>query len=328
MNDPDSFPVDVEAMRLWAIEEKALRKYSWSQFANVTGIANSTLSLFCGEKYAGNKENIARALFRYRQMIETQSAGAAGVPTEPGYFETPTSLRLRALLVIAQMGRITLGATGPGTGKTMTVRHYQSSVSNCWVATMKPTTKSVNAMIGEVMRAIGGHAKSGWTRQLSHQVQDMTAGKRGLIVIDEANNLELEAIEELRSWHDATGVGLCLLGNEELMMRIEGGPRRDAYARLNSRIAQRHIQTLPMEGDVDAFCDAWGIEDAASRRMLGQIAMTPGAGGLREMKQLVEAGSMLAEYAGRGLTHQDLKDAQATRATRHIRTGATAQVAA
>jgi len=321
MNDPENFPIDVEEMRAWAEEEKGRRAYSWTQFSQVVGLASSTLSLFCGNRYAGNNERVARALFRYKQMIESQAASSAGVPVEPGYFETPTSLRIRALLVIGQMGRITLGATGPGTGKTMTTRHYQASVSNCWVATMKPTTKTVNAMVHEVMRAIGGNAKSGWTRQLSHQVADMVQGKRGLIVIDEANNLELEAIEEIRSWHDATGVGVCFLGNEELLMRIEGGPRRDAYARLNSRIAQRHIQTLPMAGDIDAFCDAWGIGDPASRRMLGQIAMTPGAGGLREMKQLVEAGSMLAEEDGRALTLDDLKDAQATRATRYIRTG-------
>lgn len=320
MNDPENFPVDVEAEREWAYAEKQRRGYSWPQFANVTGIPTGTLSTWVTGKYNGNLETIARKVFRYRQMIEAQRDQTGGLPVEPGYFETPTSLRIRALLVIAQMGRITLGATGPGTGKTMTTRHYQASVSNCWVATMKPTTKTLNAMIGEVMRAIGGSAKTGWTRQLSHQVADMMKGKRGLLVIDEANNLELDAIEEIRAWHDETGVGVCFLGNEELLMRIEGGPKRDAYARLNSRIAQRHIQTLPMEQDVEAFCDAWGIEDSGCRRMLGQIALTPGAGGLREMRQLVEAGSMLAEQDERALTLHDLRDAQATRATRYIKT--------
>ena len=319
MNDPENFPVDIEEMREWANAEKLRRGYSWSQFSNVTGIPSGTLSPFCSNGYNGNNETIARRIFRYRQMLEAQSSQSSGLPVEPGYFETPTSLRLRALLVIAQMGRITLGATSAGTGKTMTIRHYQASASNVWVATMKPTTKTLNAMIGEVMRAIGGSAKTGWTRQLSHQVADMVSGKRGLLVIDEANNLELEAIEEIRSWHDATGVGVCFLGNEELLMRIEGGPKRDAYARLNSRIAQRHIQSLPLEGDVEAFCDAWGIQDSGSRRFLGQIALTPGAGGLREMRQLVEAASMLAEQDERALTLADLRDAQATRATRYIK---------
>lgn len=319
MNNPDDFPVDIEEMREWAMAERQARNLSWTQFSAVTGLAVSTLSLFCTNKYAGNQERIARQLFRHRQLQQSQSERSIGVPIEPGYFETPTSLRIRALLVVAQMGRITLGATGPGTGKTMTTRHYQSSVSNCWVATMKPTTRTVNAMIGEVMRAVGGTSKMGWTRQLSNQVADMVSGKRGVIVIDEANNLELDAIEEIRSWHDATGVGVCLLGNEELLMRIEGGPRRDAYARLNSRIAQRHIQTLPLEGDIEAFCEAWGIGDPACRRMLGQTAMTPGAGGLREMKQIVESASMLAEEEGQTLGLSHLRDAQSTRATRHLR---------
>lgn len=320
MNDPEIFPVDVAEMRDWALADKAATGHSWSSFSEVTGIPASTLSLFCSNRYAGNQEKVARRLFRYRQMKESQAERSSGLPSDPGYFDTPTSLRLRALLVIAQMGRITLGATGPGTGKTITTRHYQASVSNCWVATMKPTTRTVSSMIAEVMRALGATPKSGWTRMLSRQVEDMVAGRRGVLVIDEANHLELEAIEEIRAWHDATGVGVCFLGNEELVMRIEGGPRRDAYARLNSRIAQRHLQTLPMADDVEAFCDAWNIRDPACRRMLAQIALTPGAGGLREMRQLVEAGSMLAEDEGRALTLADLRDAQATRATRYIKT--------
>jgi len=323
MNDPENFPVDVEEMREWANALKAERGFSWTDYAAEVGIGRSTLNLFCLGQYSGDNEHVARKVFRYKQLIESQVETAAGVPVDPGFFETPTSRRIEGLLRIAQMGRITLGATGPGTGKTMTVRYYQASVSNVWVATMSPTTKSVAAMISEVLRATGGQTKNnGWTRQLSAQVKDNVVGKRGVIVIDEAGNLDLEAIEEVRSWHDATGVGVCFLGNEELLMRIEGGPKRDAYARLNSRIAQRHIQTLPLDGDIEAFCDAWRITDTASRKMLGQIAMTPGAGGLREMRQLVEGGSMLAELDGRDrVTLADLREAQATRATRYIRTG-------
>ena len=321
MNNADNFPVDIDEQRAWACEEKGARGYSWPEFARRIGIANSTLSLFCTGSYAGNQENVARAIYRYRQLVESQQERSIGIPSEPGFFETPTAKRLNALLVVAHMGRVTVGATGPGTGKTMTIGEYRASVSNCWVATMRPTTKTVNAMIGRVLKAIGGSTKMGWTRQLSEQVVDMVSGRRGLIVIDEANNLELEAIEEIRAWHDETGVGICLMGNEELIQRIEGGPRRDAYARLNSRIAQRHVQTLPQVGDIAAFCDAWNIADAASRKFLERIAMTPGAGGLREMRQIVESACMLAEDEQQALSLGHLKDAQSTRATRFIRTG-------
>jgi DNA transposition AAA+ family ATPase len=319
VNNADNAQVDIEQERTWLNDHKLERGLSWSQIAAASGIPAGTLSPFATNRYAGDNQRIAREVFRYRQMLQSQSERSEGVQVDPGYFETPTASRLRALLVIAHMGRMTVGATGPGTGKTMAMEEYKASASNVWIATMEPTSKSLNAMIGTVLRAVGGTPKGGWTRQLSDQVKTNIAGRRGLLVIDEANHLEFEAIEQIRAWHDATKVGVCLLGNEELMMRIRGGPRRDAFARLNSRIAQSHIQNLPLADDVAAFCDAWKIEDAGMRSLLTRIALTPGAGGLRECRQIVEGASMLAVDDGRPLSLADLRFAQETRATRNIR---------
>lgn len=319
MNNPDNHPVDVEEQREWLSAEKARGGVSWSALADVIGIPLGTLSTFGTGSYQGNKERIARAVFKYRQLLASQAERAVGMVAAPDYFETETSRRLRGLLIIAHMGRITVGATGPGTGKTVTMREYAASVSNCWVATMRQSTRTVNAMTIEVLRAIGVKAKGGWGPQLSQLVTEHVAFKRGLLVIDEANHLSLEAMEEIRAWHDATGLGICLLGNEELLMRIEGGPRRDAFARLNSRIASRHIQNVPVEADIIAFCDAYELTDAAMRKLLTQIALTPGAGGLRECRQIVEQASLLASDDNRPLSFGDLRDAQSTRATRSIR---------
>lgn len=320
MNNAETFPVDIEVERDWLVGHKSETGLSWPALGEKTDVPAGTLSTFGTGKYQGNNERVARKVFRYRQMLTAQAERSVGLLTEPGYFKTPTSRRLTSLLVYAQMGRITVGATGPGTGKTMTMREFASSSSNVWVATMWKTDKSLAAMIAKVLRAMDVDPKNGWTRQLSHQVVDKMRGKRGVLVVDEANHLELDALEEIRAWHDETGVGVCLLGNEELLMRIEGGAKRDAYGRLNSRIAQRHIQNLPEAGDVDAFCDAWGLPDVGMREMLTRIALTPGAGGLRECRQIVEQASMLAADDDRPLELSDLKDAQSTRATRHIRT--------
>ncbi len=319
MNHPDNSAIDYEEMRQWLLHYKEQSKLSWTQLAAKTSIPTGTLSPFATGNYNGNRDRISREVFKFKQMLETTAERAEGVPVEPGYFETPTSARLRALLVIAQMGRITVGATGPGTGKTMTMRQYQESVSNCWVATMSPTTSTLSAMMCEVLAAVGGVVRGGWNRQLSAQIKERIGGRRGLLVIDEANNLDLPALEEIRAWHDQTGVGICFLGNEELIMRIQGGPRRDAFARLNSRIAQSHIQNLPVPGDVEAFCDAWELTDPAMRSFLERVAMTPGAGGLRECRQIVESAGWLAMNDNRAISFSDLRDAQSTRATRVIR---------
>jgi DNA transposition AAA+ family ATPase len=318
VNNAENFPVDVDAERQWLNAHKAETGSSWTELQTQISIPAGTLSTWATGSYRGDQERVARAVFRYRQLLESQAERSHGILIEPGYFETPTSRRLTGLLIWAHRGRITVGATGPGTGKDMAANEYAGSVSNVTVVTMRPTDEKMPAMIARVLRALDVPPK-GRTRDMSHQVLEKVRGHRRLLVINEANHLETKALEEIRAWHDETGVGVCLLGNEELLMRIEGGAKRDAYARLNSRIAQRLIQNLPEEGDVTAFCDAWGLTNPAMRQMLMTIARTPGAGGLRECRQIVEQASMLAADENRALSFDDMRDAQSTRATRFIR---------
>lgn len=313
-----NLPIDVEDVRLWANGYREQHELSWSKFATESGIPSGTLQPFCKGNYQGDNERVARDLFRFRQTVESRTQRLSTVPSDPGYFETETSLRLRTLLQIAHMGNITVAATGPGTGKTMTIRDYAERAQPVWIATMKPSTRRLNAMILEVHKALGMEVKHSWMAGASAMVAQRFKGRSGLLVVDEAQHLETDALEELRSWHDETGVGICLAGNEELLSRIETGRNRDAFARLNRRIAQRHVQRMPLREDVIAFCDAWGLPDPAMRKYLEKIALTPGAGGLGECKQIVNAASMLAASEQRGLNLADLRDAQMTRATRWI----------
>lgn len=321
MNNPDDIAVDTEEMRFWAnsYRDSFVPQLSWSIFAQRSGIAASTIQAFCSNKYLGKNDSVAKRVFRFKQLVETQADRSIGIPNDPGFIETPTSDRVMTLLTIAQMGRMTIGAMGPGTGKTRSAKRYQECNANVWRATMKPSCKTLNTMLAELSSAVGQPLKTQYSRGISRQIMDAVRLTGGLIIIDEAQHLDTEALEEIRSLHDETSIGICLLGNEELLMRIEAGHRRDAFARLNSRIAQRHIQNFPTEGDVMAFCDAWQIGDPGMRALLTKTALTPGAGGLRECQMLIEAGSLLAMDEDRPLSLGDLRDAQSTRATRNVR---------
>jgi DNA transposition AAA+ family ATPase len=314
-------PVDVDEMRLWIVGYRELSEppIPWSLLAKETEIPAGTLQPFCAGTYQGKNENVARKVFQFRQSIEQQTMRQSKLPTNPGYFDTKTSIRMMELLEIAHMGRITVCGTGPGTGKTMTVNEYADRAQPVWVATMKPSTTLLLPMIMEVHKALAIEPRRMHTADASRLVIQRIKGRRGLLVIDEANWMSLESIEELRNWHDETGVGICLLGNEELPQSIKSGRKRDQLARLLSRIANMHEQRHPERDDVRSFCDAWGIEQPDIRNYLEKIACTPDSGGLRECKQLIEAGSMLAAADGRGLSISDLRDVQMTRATRWIK---------
>ena len=313
---------DIDEIRLWALgyrnnQEPAL---PWAQFAAECGIPAGTLQPFVTGKYQGDNAKYARMLFQFRQAVEVKTKRQASLPVDPGYFETETTRRLQDLLQIAHYGRIVVAATGPGTGKTMAIDDYMSKAQPCYKATMRPSTARLLPMIIEVHKALNipltGRMPASQASQL---VVERLTKRQALLVIDEANFLTTDGIEEIRSWHDETGVGIALFGNEELLTRIETSRHRDQFARLSRRIAARHTQMLPTEGDVTIFCDAWGIDQPDIRQYLKRIALTPDGGGLGECQQLIEAGSMIASGEDRGLTLPDLRDAQAMRVSRWIR---------
>lgn len=327
MNNPDDFPVDEAELKDWLVARKATTGISWKAIEGESNIASGTLSNWAGGTYRGNGQNVARKVFKYRQMLESQAERAAdragaGLIDTPGFIDTATGRRLHGLLVTAHSGEITYAAMGPGTGKTVKAENYVACVSNAVKVTMKPTTKTVTAMMGEVIRALGGKSGSAWARQMSAQVIDMVKGRRILLIVDEANYLDFEAHEELRAWHDIGGLGICLLGNEELHATIRGGSIRGArhsYARLNSRIAMRHVQDVPLADDVDAYLDAWKIDNPEQRALLMKVGLTPGTGGLREIRQLITNARMLAFEDGSPLTHAHLREAQGARMTTQLR---------
>ncbi|MFZ5059001.1 AAA family ATPase, partial [Klebsiella pneumoniae] len=75
-------------------------------------------------------------------------------------------------------------------------------------------------------------------------------GTQGLIIIDEADHLGAEALEELRLLQEATRVGLVLMGNHRVYSNMTGGNRTVEFARLFSRIAKRVAINKTKKADV------------------------------------------------------------------------------
>lgn len=321
MNDPATIELDFNDMLEWLTEHKTKRGMSWTAVGKDSGIPHGTLTAAYTPNFQGNRENIARRIYAYRQKVLSQEARAQVALSRPEYVETPTGTRLQFLMEWAQGGRITLGVTGPGTGKTMAAENYKTAIGETvWIATMKKTTQSVSAMIAEVMKAMNLNNPSGWGQMRSRQVEEFTRGRGGLLIVDEANHLGLDALEELRAWHDK-GLGLCLLGNEELVERIRGGARGHAYARLNSRIAHCFVQNLPLREDAEIYLDALArneraLEEPQIREPLIEVALAPGHGGLRELFQTVELAHMLAISNDQPLQLSHVRDAIGSRTTR------------
>lgn len=322
MNNPDSFPISVDDEIHWLNTYRTRHNLSWSTLERETGIPKSTLTAVLTGKYAGHIPTQAERIFRFRQKVESQEERSRSALAKPKFIATPTAANLQRLLETAHMGRIIVAATGPGTGKTLTAEEYQASMAPCWMVTMRESTSSLSGMLAAVMKAMGLNSMSGWNRQRSDQIIEFVRNRKGLLIVDEANHLALPELEELRAWHDVTGLGIALFGNEELLMRIRSGANRQAYARLNSRIANALIQDVPLQGDVDAFLDAFSIDDGKVRKLLSEVALSPHNGGLREVKQILESAHMIAIADDTAIERSHVEDAMGSRITQHVRRGA------
>jgi DNA transposition AAA+ family ATPase len=217
-------------------------------------------------------------------------------PEVPDYFETPTTRRLQSLLSWAQRGRIVAAATGPGCGKTKGAKNYRDAMSNVWMVTIAPSCSGVNNMQIEVLAALGERDARGTGQALSRRIRDRIRNTGGLLLFDEAQHLSERSIEEIRSWHDDTGVGVAFFGNETVLARIEGGHRRAAFAQLYSRIGMRLIQNLPLADDARALADAWEVHDDKQVAFLIKKSQQPG--GLRTVTMMLELATMVAAASG------------------------------
>lgn len=119
---------------------------------------------------------------------------------------------------------------------------------------------------------------------------------KGLIIIDEADHLGAETLEELRLLQEATRVGLVLMGNHRVYSNMTGGNRTVEFARLFSRIAKRVAINKTKKADVAAIADAWSITGEKERELLQQIAQKPGA--LRILSHSLRLAAMTAHGAG------------------------------
>lgn len=317
MNDPTKQPIEVEAMRTWLRDHRASQGLSWAQVSKRIGIAAGTISQFGGSGYAGDEVAIANKVYRYQQTLVQQATIAIEAPEVPGFFECPTSQQLITLLHWGQRGRVVVAAMGPGCCKTMTARHFADCGNNVFLATMTPSTSGVNNMQQEVLAALGEPDAVGTPQKLSRRIRDKVKDLQSpLIIIDEAQHLSEKAIDEIRSWYDAVGVGIALFGNIGVMQRLEGGNRKAAFAQLFSRIGMRIVRSAPLQADADALAAAWQVSGDAEIAQIRKVVMLPG--GMRGATMMLELAYMLAASQQDALKVDHLQDAWAQLSSRAL----------
>lgn len=284
------------------------RAYNQMRIAREVGISATTLSQWMSGTYAGDNPGVEAKIRRWFDNVEAARAAAGAMPAAPGFVETPSAARTLAALRYAQVaGDIAVVYGGAGMSKTTSIREYARRAPNVWHATMTPASAGVVTCLEEVAEAVNANGAAGGAARLHRAICRRVAETGGLLVIDEAQHLSVAALDQIRSIHDATAVGVALVGNESVYARMTGGNRAAYLDRLFSRIGKKVRLIRPTAEDVRALVTAWGVSDAKCGAALHDIASKPGA--LRGLTKTLRLASMHAAAEGRAVCCADVKTA-------------------
>jgi DNA transposition AAA+ family ATPase len=212
-------------------------------------------------------------LERRQRLLETMAPA-----DREAFVETASSEKILSALAYAQTYHDMVSIYGgPGVGKTRTIHWYRSQYDEVWIATATPATAAVVPALEEVAESLGIQDPAGGARRIARQIRAKVRGTAGLLIIDEAQHLSMAAIEELRSIHDVTKVGLALVGNETSYARIASGNRAANFAQINSRLGLKLFLRRPTKGDVTAVAGHWRVTDDESLKLLERVSQRPGA---------------------------------------------------
>lgn len=296
--DPDEVREQLRA----AIE--ADKSLTQSKVSRESGVSSTTVSQFLSQTYPGDLSAVAAKLARWLASLAERNR-AASLPAAPAWVETRQAQRIFGALRYAQIGGDIAVIYGPaGVSKSATATHYARVSPNCFVVTMTPAHSGLGAALRAVYDGIGLKDANLTAAAMHKLICQRLKGSEGLLIIDEAQHLSHHALDQIRSIHDATGVGLALVGNEQVFTALTGGARAAYLDRLHSRVSRWLALKGPAEADIDALVKAWNINDAACRQQIREVAKRPGA--LRVLTKTLRLASAAAAAAGRPLCCDDV----------------------
>jgi len=269
------------------------KQVTQSQIARESGLTAPVLSSWLKSRYQGDNQAVEIKLEQWLTSRERKAEVSLVFPKAPQWLDTPTSRKIINVLTYAHLaGDIAVIYGGAGLGKTCTLKNYAVHNPNVWVASMSPAHGGVAAALEELAEVIGLRGFPGRAARLQRELIRRLNGTEGLLIIDEAQHLNINALEAIRSLHDATGIGLALVGNESVYARLTGGSRTATFAQLFSRLGKRLQLNKPLKDDVLTLAKSFSVNGKQEQQALVEISLKAGA--LRGVVKTLRLATMFA----------------------------------
>lgn len=283
-----------------------------AEVARRAGIPDSTFSQWINGNYVGALASISDPVGNWLEALEESSNIAASLPVSPGFLKTPVGMDVYETLLFAQISSGLVKIILPsGSGKTTAARHFCAIRPYAFMVTASPHTKTTHGVLVDVAAELDviEHNPTRLVRAIGRKLQRM--GEGTLLVVDEAQNLVPDAVNQLRHFVDIYKCGLALLGNEHTAVSFFRDSDAKTTVNARAQVATRFDRNLKREREpakgAAMLISAWGVEDEDCVRFLTVIASKPGA--LRNIDRTVKAAAIAALGAGQDLGIVHLRDA-------------------
>lgn len=280
------------------LDSKAITQRELAQQA---GVSAGALSAYLNGVYAGNQDNMDKAL---RAWLEMQDKKTRVFVEAPHFIDTPTAQKVTKSLDMARACKIIVPIFGAsGVGKTKACQEYKHQNKNVWMITASPARATVSAILYELALEIGINDAPRRKDRLSRLVTKKLTGTDGLVIIDESDHLPYDALEEFRIIQEEADIGFALVGNDKVYTRMQGGVNQaHEYARLWSRLGKPASFKASTKGDIKAIASAWGLDINDKDLMTVLFDIGGKAGGLRALTQYLRLAGMAAKGQGTAMT--------------------------
>jgi DNA transposition AAA+ family ATPase len=199
--------------------------------SQAVGKSTATISLWIAGKYTGNVDEIEAAVTEWQERQHQREIDAVTC------LETSVFKKLNELASLAHtQGGLYVGFGAAGIGKTTAIRSY-AEIRPSVILIEVDRTYTTLALMRELHRKCGFDGSGSLHSIMADLITKLKSSQR-LIIIDEAEHLPARALDILRSLYDKTGIGIMLVGLEQLIANLRGVKYdfRQLYSRVNLAI--------------------------------------------------------------------------------------------
>lgn len=306
--------VDVAVKQRWIEATSALRQvaeaegWSKSEAARRADIPLGTLSAWYDGTYKGRFDTTTARIENFLSSRAAAVELTRGLPMAPGFLQTRIARELFTAFTYAQMvPTMAVVTIASGLGKSMAASTFAATRPHVVHVTLSPSSASPHTMKQEIAQEMGIECRDGAKIKRVITEALKRVGHHALLIVDEAQNLSEDSINELRHFRDVAQCGLVLLGNDEGKTPYAARDPRHASPQVARRVGHRLNVLRPYKEDIDLVVAAWGLADPTAIELARKIAGMPGAFGT--LSETVLTAGMIAAGHDRDITAADLRAA-------------------